>query len=116
MPIYDYICGSCGRRTEVIHGVHAIGPETCPECGGGPMRKAVHPPAIHFKGTGWAKKERASSGSAPTRDQPAQPSEPSGTAPAPASSAPATESGASREPADPAPAKPTGAPSRAGED
>ena len=24
------------------------------------MRKAFAPPAIHFKGTGWAKKERAS--------------------------------------------------------
>lgn len=32
----------------------------CPVCGKGPMKKALNPPAIHFKGTGWAKKERAS--------------------------------------------------------
>lgn len=74
MPLYDYICGSCGQRTEVMHSVHAHGPDTCPACGKGPMKKALTPPAIHFKGTGWAKKERASS-SAP-RAASARPAEP----------------------------------------
>ena len=59
MPIYDYVCSSCGHRMEVIHGVHAAGPSECPACGG-QMRKAFAPPAVHFKGTGWAKKERSS--------------------------------------------------------
>ena len=68
MPVYDYICGTCGRRTEFIHGVHAPGPEACPSCGGGPMKKAVHAPAVHYRGSGWAKKERASSGVKPARD------------------------------------------------
>ncbi len=58
MPIYDYDCASCGRRSEIIHGVHADPPTTCPLCGGGPLRKAVSAPAVHFKGSGWAKKER----------------------------------------------------------
>ena len=61
MPLYDYVCGDCGVRTEVMHGVHASGPEACPSCSGGPMKKALTAPAVHFKGTGWAKKERASS-------------------------------------------------------
>ena len=61
MPIYDYQCQSCGTRVEVIHGINGSGPETCANCGKGPMRKVLAPPAIHFKGTGWAKKERASS-------------------------------------------------------
>jgi putative FmdB family regulatory protein len=61
VPLYDYVCGSCGVRTEVMHGVHAVGPEACPSCGRGPMKKAMNAPAIHFKGTGWAKKERAAS-------------------------------------------------------
>lgn len=60
MPLYDYICGNCGERTEVMHSVHAESPDTCPACGLGPLKKALNPPAIHFKGTGWAKKERAS--------------------------------------------------------
>jgi putative FmdB family regulatory protein len=58
MPLYDYDCLECGRRIEVIHGVHAPGPTHCPNCGGGPLKKAIAAPAVHFKGSGWAKKER----------------------------------------------------------
>jgi putative FmdB family regulatory protein len=61
VPIYDYACESCGERVEVFHGVHAPGPERCERCGMGPMRKVVAAPTVHFKGTGWAKKERAAS-------------------------------------------------------
>lgn len=67
MPLYDYDCAACGRRFEIIHGVHAEPPTACPLCGSGPIRKAVSAPAVHFKGSGWAKKERratASKGSA----------------------------------------------------
>lgn len=58
MPLYDYDCTACGRRIEVVHGVHAPGPSHCPNCGGGPLKKAITAPAVHFKGSGWAKKER----------------------------------------------------------
>jgi putative FmdB family regulatory protein len=58
MPAYDYDCAACGRRFEVTHGVHADGPTTCPLCGKGPVRKAITAAAIHYKGSGWAKKER----------------------------------------------------------
>jgi putative FmdB family regulatory protein len=58
MPVYDYDCAACGRRIEVVHGVHAPGPTHCPTCGSGPLRKAISAPAVHFKGSGWAKKER----------------------------------------------------------
>jgi predicted nucleic acid-binding Zn ribbon protein len=27
-------------------------------CGSGPIRKAISAPAVHYKGSGWAKKER----------------------------------------------------------
>jgi putative FmdB family regulatory protein len=64
MPTYDYACAACGQRFEVVHGVHGHGPETCPNCGGGPVRKAFAPPTVVFKGSGWAKVDRrASSGS-----------------------------------------------------
>jgi putative FmdB family regulatory protein len=62
MPLYDYDCAACGIRFEVIHGVHADSPDACQVCGGGPVRKAVTAPAVHFKGSGWAKKERRSAG------------------------------------------------------
>lgn len=64
MPIYDYTCGACGHLTEVIHGVHDTGPRFCPACGvEGSMKKQLATPAIHFKGSGWAKKERRGSSS-----------------------------------------------------
>ena len=56
MPIYDYSCANCGHVVEVVHGVHQPGPTVCPECGG-LLRKRISPPAIHFRGTGWAKKD-----------------------------------------------------------
>jgi putative FmdB family regulatory protein len=64
VPIYDYVCSNCGHLTEVVHGIHDSGPKFCPNCGAeGTMTKAFAPPAIHFKGSGWAKKDRSSSSS-----------------------------------------------------
>jgi len=61
MPTYDYVCVSCGHRVEVMHSVHADGPSACPVCGG-PMKKAIGVPAVHYKGSGWARKEKSSAG------------------------------------------------------
>ena len=62
MPIYDYHCSNCGQTTEVIHGIDAPAPRFCPVCGAeGTLRKAFATPAVHFKGSGWAKKDRSSS-------------------------------------------------------
>lgn len=65
MPIYDYVCGSCGHRFEVLRGINEAGPHQCPECGG-PVARAFVPPTIHFKGTGWAKMDRRAT-TAPVR-------------------------------------------------
>ena len=60
MPIYDYVCSSCGHRTEVVHGINDAGPRFCPSCGAeGTLKKGFTTPAILFKGSGWAKKDRA---------------------------------------------------------
>mgnify|MGYP000418558325 CR=1 FL=1 len=61
MPIYEYICTACDHRTDILHGLNDPGPNFCPSCGrDGTMRKQFAPPAIHYKGTGWAKKDRSS--------------------------------------------------------
>ena len=60
MPIYDYACTRCGRVVEVVHGVQGHGPQACETCGG-PMKKLLSTPTVHFKGSGWAKKDRGAS-------------------------------------------------------
>jgi len=62
MPIYDYACTVCGRVVEVVHGINGQGPTSCETCGGS-MKKLMSSPAVHFKGSGWAKKDRRSNGS-----------------------------------------------------
>ena len=70
MPIYDYTCSACGHLTEVVHGIHDHGPRFCPECGAeGTMTKAFAPPTIHFKGSGWAKKDRSTSAKPPSKSK-----------------------------------------------
>ena len=58
MPTYDYLCPN-GHRFEVIHSLSADSPSSCPICGASPVRKAFTAPTIHFKGSGWAKKDRS---------------------------------------------------------
>ncbi len=61
MPIYEYRCTSCAHRTDILHGINQQGPHFCPACGAeGTMRKTISAPSIHFKGSGWAKSDRAS--------------------------------------------------------
>src|SRR5262245_28803678 len=61
MPIYEFRCSACDHLTELLLGLNDPAPQFCPSCGKeGTMRKAFAPPAIHFKGSGWAKKERRS--------------------------------------------------------
>lgn len=82
MPLYDYRCTACDREVEVMHGINDSGPETCEHCGG-TMRKALSSPAIHFKGSGWAKKDAArktSPASGSTSDKPAAKTEDKGAA------------------------------------
>ena len=52
MPLYEYECVKCGRRTEKIEPVSGPHLKKCPHCGGR-VERAVSAPAIQFKGTGW---------------------------------------------------------------
>ncbi len=62
MPIYEYICTACDHRADILHGINDPAPQFCLSCGkGGTMRKLFAPPTIHYKGSGWAKKDRGGS-------------------------------------------------------
>jgi putative FmdB family regulatory protein len=52
MPLYEYSCESCGRRTEALQRVSDPPLAVCPHCGG-KLRKLISAPAFQFKGSGW---------------------------------------------------------------
>jgi putative FmdB family regulatory protein len=52
MPMYEYVCGSCGKKTEVIQRIGEKPLKVCPYCSG-KLKKAISAPAIQFKGSGW---------------------------------------------------------------
>jgi len=53
MPLYEYECGACGHRVEIIQKFSDGPPEACPKCGKGPLQRLQSSPAFQFKGTGW---------------------------------------------------------------
>jgi putative FmdB family regulatory protein len=52
MPIYEYVCDSCGYDFERIQSFSAEPVQTCPECGG-VVRRVISPVGVIFKGSGW---------------------------------------------------------------
>jgi putative FmdB family regulatory protein len=52
MPLYEYLCNKCAKKTEVIQRVGGAPLKVCPHCGGR-LKKAISAPAIQFKGSGW---------------------------------------------------------------
>lgn len=52
MPIYEYECTRCGKRSEVVQKVSESPLRKCKSCGGA-LKKILSPPALHFKGAGW---------------------------------------------------------------
>jgi putative FmdB family regulatory protein len=52
MPVYEYKCPN-GHLFEVIHGMTEESPSACEVCGEGPLRRVLHPVAVHYKGSGF---------------------------------------------------------------
>ncbi len=52
MPLYEYECTLCKRRTEKIQKFSDPEITACPYCGG-LLERVVSAPAISFKGGGW---------------------------------------------------------------
>jgi putative FmdB family regulatory protein len=52
VPIYEYRCDQCGHTFDLMQKFSDAPVETCGLCGG-PVRKVLHPVAIHFKGSGF---------------------------------------------------------------
>ena len=52
MPLYEYQCTKCWKRTEKIESVAGPHLKKCPHCGG-KVERLQSAPAIQFKGSGW---------------------------------------------------------------
>jgi putative FmdB family regulatory protein len=52
MPLYEYVCQDCERKTEVLQRMKERPLRICPHCGG-KLKKAFSAPAIQFKGSGF---------------------------------------------------------------
>ena len=52
MPLYEYQCTKCNKRTEKIESVAGPHLKKCPHCGGR-VERLQSAPAIQFKGSGW---------------------------------------------------------------
>jgi len=52
VPLYEYQCVKCGRKTEKIESVDGPHLKKCPHCGG-KVETLISAPAIQFKGAGW---------------------------------------------------------------
>lgn len=52
MPLYEYECTKCHRKTEKIESVSGPHLKKCPHCGG-KVERLLAAPAIQFKGAGW---------------------------------------------------------------
>jgi putative FmdB family regulatory protein len=53
VPIYEYLCESCGKLTEVMQKMGDRPPARCGECGGKKLAKLVSHTAFQLKGGGW---------------------------------------------------------------
>ena len=52
MPLYEYECTKCQKKTEKIENVAGPHLRKCPHCGG-KVERLQSAPAIQFKGAGW---------------------------------------------------------------
>jgi putative FmdB family regulatory protein len=53
MPLYEYVCQDCKRKTEVLQRLRERPLRICPHCGAKKLKKAFSAPAIQFKGSGF---------------------------------------------------------------
>jgi len=52
MPTYEYLCGACGHRLEVVQRFSDDPLTTCDQCGGA-LRRVFHPVGVVLKGSGF---------------------------------------------------------------
>lgn len=55
MPIYEYLCKSCGHEFEEVQKFSDPSLDECPDCGKNTAERQVSMSSFHLKGGGWYK-------------------------------------------------------------
>ena len=53
MPIYEYLCSTCGFKNDYLQKLSEPQLTDCPECGKSTFSKQVTAAGFQLKGTGW---------------------------------------------------------------
>lgn len=53
MPIYEYVCRSCGQEVERLQKLSDAPLTDCPECGRPDLARKLSAPSFRLKGGGW---------------------------------------------------------------
>jgi putative FmdB family regulatory protein len=53
MPIYEYVCATCGRKSDHLMRMSDPDPTECPDCGPATLTRAVSAPSFRLAGGGW---------------------------------------------------------------
>ncbi len=53
MPIYEYVCESCGHHIEALQKINEDALTKCPRCAEEKLKKKVSAAAFRLKGGGW---------------------------------------------------------------
>jgi len=101
MPLYEYECTACHRRTEKIQKFSDAELTVCPYCSG-PLERTITAPAFQFAGGGWYKDGYGSAKPAAGGDSGS--AAPAGDSAAPAKAAETTTAAPAAAPATAAPA------------
>ncbi len=53
MPIYEYVCATCGLKSDHLMRLSDPDPTECPECGPATLTRALSAPSFRLSGSGW---------------------------------------------------------------
>ncbi|MEJ2604764.1 MAG: zinc ribbon domain-containing protein [Gammaproteobacteria bacterium] len=53
MPIYEYVCKSCGHELDALQKMSEDPLTDCPECGESALKRKISAPRFRLKGSGW---------------------------------------------------------------
>jgi putative FmdB family regulatory protein len=53
MPLYDYLCQTCGHRCELLEKISDTPAVDCPACQQPKLQRQVSAPQFQLKGSGW---------------------------------------------------------------